>query len=263
MKKSSKKRIEAIVYPSLSAAIVLTAWYGLVSGGWVSAVVLPPPLTVLQAGLDEASSGRLSEHFMSSGLRLSLGYAIGGGLGVFLGLVLGISRLARHAIFPLVEVLRPIPPLAWIPLALIWFGIDEGSKLFLIALTSSLPVLMATMKGVQQIDVGLIRSARSMDVSPLQMLFSVVLPAAMPDVVTGLRLGWTLAITILVGAEMIAAPSGLGFMIMDGMNAGRFELVLLGILLLGFTSVVTDSLFAWLSGSRLLRWHSGIDKSAL
>lgn len=263
MKKQVKALAETIGYPVLSTAAVLAFWSWMAGSGWVAAGLLPSPAAVWYAGIEEAASGRLSEHLASSGARLAAGYAIGACIGVLLGLALGLFRTAREAFLPVVEVLRPIPPLAWIPLALIWFGIDEASKLFLIALTSAMPVLIATLKGVQQMDSALLRAARSMDVSPVALLFTVVLPAAMPDIVTGLRLGWTLAITILVGAEMIAAPSGLGFMIMDGMNTGRFEPVLLGILLLGILSVLTDGLFAWVSRSRLLRWHAGLDKASI
>jgi len=108
----------------------------------------------------------------------------------------------------------------------------------------------------------LLRAARSLDADRSTVVFRVILPAAMPDVVTGLRLGWTLAITILVGSEMIAANSGVGRMIIGGMNQGRFDLVILGILLLGTLGMASDTLFARLSRLRLLRWHAGLDKAS-
>jgi len=261
MKKNLASWMDAIVYPAASFLLVLALWSGLAASGWLAGGVLPGPGAVWEAAIEETSSGRMANHLLSSGYRLAIGYSLGAAVGVIAGLVLGLFSPVRAALLPAVEMLRPIPPLAWIPLALIWFGIDEASKLFLIALTSAMPLLIATMKGVQQVDPALLRAARSMDVAPLRMLFSVVFPAAMPDIMTGLRLGWTLAITILVGAEMIAAPSGLGFLIMDGMNSGKFEFVILGILTLGALSVLTDGLFALASRSKLLRWHAGLDKA--
>lgn len=252
-----------MLYPLASIAIVLAIWSTLTASGLVPAAILPAPGTVAAAAIEETTSGRLLTHLAASGQRLIIGFAIGATIGVLLGLVMGMVQIARAALVPIVEILRPIPPLAWIPLALIWFGIDEASKVFLIALTACFPVLIATMKGVQQIDLTLIRAAESLDVAPARMLASVLLPAATPDIVTGLRLGWTLAITILVGAEMIASSSGLGHLIIDGMNNGRFDRVLVGILMLGIASVATDAAFVALARSRLMRWHAGIEQAKL
>lgn len=249
-------------YPLASAALVLAGWSAVVGLGLVPVAILPGPWTVAAAGIVELMAGRLLGDLAASLARLAGGYVIGAAAGVVLGLVLGSAALARKVVLPWIEILRPIPPLAWIPVALIWFGIGEGSKLFLIAMTAFFPVAIATLKGVRQIEQVLLRAARSLDVTPRQMLLRVVLPAAMPDVVTGLRLGWTLGITILVGAEMIAASSGLGHMVMNGMNSGRFELVILGILLLGTLGLTSDALFARLTRARLLRWHAGLDKAS-
>lgn len=252
-----------IIYPVASLALVLVIWSAISASGLVPAAVLPSPGTVGAAALEEAASGRLVDHLLASARRLVIGFAIGAAIGVLLGLVMGMVQTARAALLPIIEIARPIPPLAWIPLALIWFGIDEASKVFLIALTACFPVLVATMKGVQQIDLTLIRAAESLDVAPSRMLLSVLLPAAMPDIVTGLRLGWTLGITILVGAEMIASTSGLGHLIIDGMNNGRFDRVLVGILMLGTASVATDAAFVAIARSRLTRWHAGIEQAKL
>jgi len=228
--------------------------------GLVPDAVLPGPGKVLDALREEINDGRLAGHLSASGSRLFIGFFVGAVTGALLGLVIGMFRVARSALLPVVEILRPIPPLAWVPLALIWLGIGESSKIFLIALTVCFPVLIATMKGVQQIDPVLLRAARSMDTASGVMLFRVVLPATIPDLLTGLRLGWTLGITILVGAEMIAASSGLGFLIMNGMNSGRFDQVILGILLLGVFSVATDAFFVGLRKTKVLRWHAGLEQ---
>ncbi len=252
----------SILYSVASGLLVLLIWWGIVATGLISQAVLPTPGSVAKTGWEELRTGSLGNHVLASGARLLAGFALGSSIGVMLGLILGWSTIARQALGPIIEILRPIPPLAWIPLGLIWFGIGEGSKIFLIALTCSFPVLVATFKGVEQIEVSLIRAAQSLDVTPVGMLFAVVLPAALPDVMTGLRLGWSLGITVLVGAEMIAAPSGVGFLVMDGMNNGRFDQVILGILVLGTLSVATDALFMRAIHGRLLRWHAGLDKAA-
>lgn len=247
----------------LSAALFIAAWSVTVLAQWVPAAVLPAPWTVLDSLVVEAASGRLLHHIISSAARLVIGFGVGATAGVVLGCLLGAVAPVRHALMPVIEMLRPIPPLAWIPLALIWFGIGEPSKWFLIALTVSFPVLVATMRGIQATPRNLVWAARMMDVERAKLVFGVLLPAAAPDVVTGLRLGWTLGITILVGAEMIAASSGLGFMIIDGMNSSRFDHVIGGILVLGALSVLTDGLFALLVRSRVLRWHAGLDKASV
>lgn len=251
---------DGVMYPLLSAALVLLVWSAIVKSGLVPEAILPGPAKVLDALREETNDGRLAAHLYASAGRLVIGFLIGATTGALLGLVLGMYRVARSALLPIVEILRPIPPLAWVPLALIWLGIGEDSKIFLIALTVCFPVLIATMKGAQQIDAVLLRAAQSMDTPFAAMLFRVILPATVPDLLTGLRLGWTLGITILVGAEMIAASSGLGFLIINGMNTGRFDQVILGILLLGVVSVLTDAGFVALKRTKVLRWHAGLDQ---
>ena len=260
MNRRLSQALGGVMYPLLSAALVLIVWTGMTASGFVSETVLPRPAKVLDALREVINDGRLAAYFYASGGRLILGFAIGAAVGTLVGLLLGMFRIARSALLPVVEILRPIPPLAWVPLALIWFGIGEESKVFLIALTVCFPVLIATMKGVQQIDIALLRAGRSMDISSGAMLFYVVLPATIPDLLTGLRLGWTLGFTILVGAEMIASSSGLGYLIMNGMNTGRFDQVILGILLLGALGVVTDAGFVALRKTRVLRWHAGLEQ---
>jgi ABC-type nitrate/sulfonate/bicarbonate transport system permease component len=248
-------------WPWLSAALAIAVWALVVAAQWVPVAVLPGPVAVFANLADEFASGRLAENLLASGIRLVIGFAIGAACGVLLGTLTGAFTRVRWAVMPVVEMLRPIPPLAWIPLALIWFGIGEPSKWFLIALTASFPVLVATTRGVESVPRALLWSARMMDVGRARLVAQVLLPAALPDIVTGLRLGWTLGITILVGAEMIAATSGIGFMIIDGMNGGRFDRVIGGILVLGVVSIVTDALFAALARSGVLRWHVGLDQA--
>lgn len=251
----------ASFYPIVTIGIGLLLWTFIVETGLMPRAILPGPVEVARAGLAELSSGRLGQSAIASLGRLLTGYAIGALVGVVLGLLLGGVRSFRAYFHFIVEVLRPIPPLGWIPLAIIWFGIGEPSKLFLIALTASFPVLVATEKGVSQTPEPLLRAGRTMDLGATSLLLKVILPNALPDITTGLRLGWTLSIAVLVGTEMIAAQSGIGFMIMNSMTVGNFALVIFGIILLGFFSIVTDSLLKYLFDRRLLHWHQGSTKA--
>ncbi|MCC7040392.1 MAG: ABC transporter permease [Burkholderiales bacterium] len=258
---SVKDIVRASMYPIATGVLVILCWTAIVEIGLVPRAILPSPVEVGRAGLVELHSGRLGIHGAASINRLLSGYAIGAMIGVTLGLLLGGIRSVRAYCYFIVEVLRPIPPLGWIPLAIIWFGIGEPSKLFLIALTACFPILVATEKGVGQIPEPLVRAGRAMDLGPTALLVKVVLPNALPDITTGLRLGWTLAIAVLVGTEMIAAQSGIGFMIMDAMGVGNFALLVFGIILLGCFSIVTDAGLKYVFDQKLLRWHHNATKT--
>lgn len=256
---ASRFKFSDALFPVASIILIIAGWWFVVAFGWVVESVLPKPPTVARALMEELESGRLLKNLGTSILRLLMGFVMGGTFGVVLGLLLGRSWKLRSAVLPIVEILRPIPPLAWIPVAIIWFGIEEASKVFLIAMAVFFPVVIASFKGAMQVDDAIIRSAQSLDVPRTRMVFLVVLPAAMPDIVTGVRLGWTLGIASLIGAEMIATSSGVGAMMISAMNAGNSSLVIGGILLIGTFSMVTDNVFNALARAKMLRWHAGIE----
>lgn len=248
----------------LGAAGVVAAlglWAALPASGAVSAVVLPGPLEVLKVGFADMSWVTLGHHVSVSLLRIVVGFAAGAAVAVVAGVVLGVSRLAESLLHPIVEVLRPIPPLAWIPLAIVWFGIGEGSKVFLIALATFFPVFVGTYKGVSLIDPVLIRASRALDTTRFRMIFGVIIPAAMPDIAIGLRLGWSMAFVVMVAAEMIAAKSGVGWLIMHAMQIARFDQVIFGVLLIGVLSVASDAAWHAVIRAKLLHWHVGIHAS--
>lgn len=259
---ASKFRFGDALFPAAAILLIVAAWWFVVAFGLVVESVLPSPATVAGALMSELESGRLLQNLTASVLRLLTGFGFGAAAGVVMGLLLGRSWKLRSAILPIVEILRPIPPLAWIPVAIIWFGIEEASKVFLIAMAVFFPVVIASFKGAMQVDQAIIRSAQSLDVPRIRMVFWVVLPAAMPDIVTGMRLGWTLGIASLIGAEMIATSSGVGAMMIGAMNAGNSSLVIGGILLIGSFSMLTDHAFNALARAKTLRWHSGIEAAS-
>ncbi|GJL84124.1 MAG: taurine ABC transporter permease [marine bacterium B5-7] len=259
MNDTSKSRDYLI---SISAVILfLVVWQLAATAGVINRNILASPFDLAILGAQQVVDGTIFRHTLVSLSRVISGFTIGAVLAIILGLAMGNSERFRIIINPIVEVLRPIPPLAWIPLAIIWFGIGETSKIFLIALTSFFPIVVNTFKGVTGLDRTLLRAARSFDVTPRKMLWQVALPAAMPDISTGLRVGWSLALAVLVAAEMIAAKSGLGFLITEAMNLGRFDMVVFGIVVIGIVSVATDALLRAFIGRYLLFWHRGLDSA--
>ncbi len=257
MNTTGARRETLIQFAAVIGFFVL--WQVGAATGWVNRDIFASPADLGRIAITQLSGGALFVHIGVSLLRVLAGFAIGAGLAVFVGLAMGSSERIRVILNPIVEILRPIPPLAWIPLAIIWFGIEESSKVFLIAVTAFFPVVVNTYKGVAGIDRTLLRAARSFDVPASRMLTRVALPAAMPDITTGLRIGWSLSFAVLVAAEMIAANSGLGFLITDAMNQGRFDVVVFGIVLIGSISVATDAIWRKVIDRYLLFWHRGIE----
>ncbi len=247
--------------PLLAIAAILLCWQVAASNGWINRTVLASPSEVLAIAIAQVADGSLALHCGVSFARVLAGFTLGATLGVALGVVMGRIEIFRSAINPIVEIMRPIPPLAWIPLAIIWFGIGEASKVFLIAVTVFFPVVVNTFKGVTQIDPVVIRAARTLDARVGAVLVQVALPAATPDIATGLRVGWSLSWAVLVAAEMLAAKSGLGFLVTEAMNVGRFDRVAFGIIVIGAVSVISDFILRAIIDRYLLSWHQGADKA--
>lgn len=249
------------VLPVASILVFIAIWQVAATFGWINRNILASPVDLAVIGVGMVADGSIFINSAISLARVITGFAIGAAAGVLVGLGMGQIERVRIILNPLVEVLRPIPPLAWIPLAIIWFGIGEQSKIFLIAVTAFFPVVVNSFKGVVGMDPTLIRAARAFDVTQRKMLLQVTLPAAMPDIATGLRIAWSLSFAVLVAAEMIAAKSGLGFLVTDAMNLGRFDVVVFGIVMIGSLSVATDYVLRLLIAKYLLFWHRGLDSA--
>lgn len=226
-----------------SVIVVILLWQIGADVGWIDVKVLSSPARLLEVGREQSANGLILQHAWISILRVVSGFLLGAISSISLGLVLGHFRQAYKTFNPIFELIRPVPPLAWIPLAIIWFGIGEMSKVFLIAITAFFPMFVNTVKGVQNIDPNLFRAASSFDTGRLATLREVAFPAAMPDIATGIRISWSLSFAVLIAAEMIAANTGLGSFIITGMSLGDFDDVVFGIVLIGLLSVVTD--FFW------------------
>lgn len=222
--------------------------------GWIAANLLPAPSEVLRTLQQLAVQQGLLAHIGISSLRVGVGFALGAGGAVLLGALVGLSPLARALLNPSFQALRAIPSLAWVPLLLLWLGIDEAPKLVLIAIGAFFPVYMGVAAGFQDVDRKLVEVARLRGLSRLALARRVLLPAALPAVLTGLRNGLSLAWMFMVAAELIAASQGLGYLLTDGRETSRADIVLAAIVLLALLGKLSDSVMAAIE-ARALHWR--------
>jgi ABC-type nitrate/sulfonate/bicarbonate transport system permease component len=221
---------------------------------FINPSLLPTPWEVGVAALQMLRRGELHVHIWASVRRVIEGFALGAVLGVGLGTLVGQWRWARHSLEPIIELLRPIPPLALLPMMVIWFGIGEPSKIVFIAYACFFPIFVTTVDGMGYADEVLERAAESLGASRTQRFLHVVLPAATPSIITGLRLGLGLSFFVIVAAEFVAADSGLGYLINEGRNFFLLSQMFVGAILVGLVGLVANGLVRRLE-SRLLRWR--------
>jgi sulfonate transport system permease protein len=242
--------------PWLLPLSLLLAWELAARQGWLSSRVLPEPLAVLQAFWNLARSGELWHHVAVSSGRALAGLAIGGGLGLLLGLLTGSLRLAETLLDTSFQMLRNIPALALIPLVIRWFGIDESAKLFLVSVGVFFPIYLNTFHGIRSVDAGLIEMARSYGLSGWQLYRQVILPGALPSILVGLRFSLGLMWVLLIVAETISAQAGIGYLTMNAREFLQTDVVLVGILLYALLGKLADVLAKGLERWWLV-WHPG------
>ncbi len=223
----------------------------------VPAHLLPPPSEIARTLFDLAGNG-LAAHIAASTARVAIGFAIGSALAVALGAWVGLAPRARAVLDPSFQALRAIPSLAWVPLLLLWLGIDEAPKITLVAIGAFFPVYMGVASGLRDVDRKLIEVAEMAGLSPWAMVRRVLLPASLPAVLTGLRNGLSLAWMFMVAAELIAATRGLGYLLTDGRETGRADIVLAAIVLLALLGKLTDTGMQRLE-TRWLAWRDTLD----
>ena len=228
---------------------------------WTAAVklthtkIFPSPLEVLLGLATLARRSLLWSYILDSLFRALTGYAIAVLLGVPLGIILGWWSAAARAVNPLIQMLRPISPLAWMPLAVIWFGVSNVAPIFLIFLASFFPIVVATMNGVRNVPPVYLQAGRNFGLTTPRLLTRVVLPAILPRTLVGLRIAFGVAWLVLVAAEMIAVDSGLGYLIIDARNAGKhYDLVIGGMLLIGVIGLMLDWLIRRTEKLQAVRW---------
>lgn len=244
----------AVLAPWVLPAGLFAFWQLAAQAGWLSSRILPEPWQVLMAFWSLAESGELWTHLRTSLWRAAAGFGIGAGLGLLLGLLNGSSRRAETLLDTTLQMIRNIPALALIPLVILWFGIDETAKLFLLAVGVFFPVYLNTFHGIRSADQGLIEMARSYGLSGWALYRDVILPAALPSILVGVRFSLGLVWVLLIVAETISAQSGIGYMTMNAREFLQTDVVLVGILLYALLGKFADLAARGLE-RRLLRWN--------
>ncbi len=250
-----------LAHAALAAALPLL----LLAGWWASTRgpgygLIPPPAEVAEALLDlavgrdgDAFSGTLPIHILASVGRVYGGFLLAAALALPIGLLIGRLPFARALLDPMFQVLRPVPVTAWLPLSMIVFGLGPKSAFFLVALGAFYPILVNTIFGVRSVETRLFEAAAMLGASPSMIFPRVVLPAALPGIFTGLRLGLGFAWVVIVVGEMTGVQTGLGAMIMDARQLSRTEIVIAGMIVIGLLGYASDQAVQAI-GRRLLRW---------
>jgi len=260
---------------ALIPMMVLALWQALSAGGVVNPQVLPAPSAVVlrwwaylapltafdpdsESRLSWLLSGEMLADSVATITRVVVGFAIGGGLALPLGLAMGASKRVYGLFDPLVQVLRPIPPIAYIPLSILWFGLGNPPAIFLIALGAFFPVLMNTIAGVHGVDGIYLRAARNLGAGPATLFWRVMLPAATPYILAGARIGIGTAFIVVIVAEMIAVNSGLGFRILEAREFFWSDKIIAGMFTIGLIGLAIDTGMSRLNHA-LLKWHRGLE----
>jgi NitT/TauT family transport system permease protein len=255
--------------------VLLAIWETLCRSKLINPQILPAPSQILLKWFQYAApleaydvargnrliwlfSGELPHDALASVYRVLGGFLIGAGLALPLGLAMGMSTLVYKLFNPLLQILRPIPPIAYIPLAILWFGLGNPPAFFLISLGAFFPVLMNTISGVRNVDAIYLRAARNLGASGSTLFLRVILPAASPFILTGMRVGFGVAFIVVIVAEMIAVNSGLGYRILEAREFFWSDKIIAGMITIGLLGLAIDSGMNRLN-NHLLRWHRGLE----
>ena len=245
----------AKVLPPLAVLIlVIAVWWAVVVK--TESAIFPTPWQVVTGAMELVEDGTLWEHIRASLFRVGVGFGLAVLVGIPLGLWMGWVGAAFRTFNPIFQMLRPISPIAWIPVAILWFGVGEVSPIFLIFISSVFPLIVQTTSGVHTIDRRYLRAAANFGV-PRSVLFrQVVIPAVLPEIIVGMRIGIGVAWLVVVAAEMIALRSGLGYLIMDSRNAGnRYDLVIAAMIIIGTIGLMLDGITRLLERLKTVRWR--------
>ncbi len=241
--KSLRERVSGYIKSLIVVAALLLIWHCAAASGRWSAYVLPSPEKVWQTFLKMCASGELARHALSSLERVVTGFSISFGIGFALSVVTYLFPKAAPWYSHIMEALRHVPPMSMIPLLILWFGIGETPKLIIIVLTSFFPIYMNTLTGLTQCDRKLSEVGQSLGFGRAKIFFRILLPGALPSVLAGMRIALGYSWRSIIGAEMVAAFSGLGYMILDAQAMSRSDKVIVGIIVIGVIGFITDRLF--------------------
>jgi NitT/TauT family transport system permease protein len=247
------RKWEKFFWPVLSSAALLLLWY--LSVKWTGTKVFPSPLDVEKGVAGLLRKNVLWMDIADSLRRVAIGFGSATILGIPIGLALGSYPAANQTVNPVIQIVRPISPIAWIPLAIIFFGIGDKAAIFLIFLASFFPIVVACVNGVGTVPVMFRQAGRNLGLSPARLLARVIFPAALPQIIMGLRLALGIAWLVVVAAEMIAVDSGLGYLVIDSRNSGkRYDLVVAAMLMIGLIGFILDLGFRRLGRLKSVRW---------
>ncbi|RXZ83664.1 aliphatic sulfonate ABC transporter permease SsuC [Paenibacillaceae bacterium] len=253
------KLVNSRFAPAFIPLLILALWQLLGQYGLISTRTLPTPLKVVEAAWTLGKSGVLFEYIWSSTRRALIGFAIGGGIGFALGLLNGVSRSAHRLLDSTVQMVRNVPHLALIPLVILWFGIDETAKIFLVVLGVFFPIYMNTLHGIRSIDPGLVEMAKVYGLRGPALYRHVILPGAVSSILVGVRYALGFMWLTLIVAETISANSGIGYMAMNAREFMRLDIVVLAIIIYALLGKLSD-IAAKLLEQELLKWHPNYAK---
>lgn len=256
MKKSKNLRSKILLLGLYLALpiIILIIWKAADIAGIIKPFTMPAPEKVLKTAGDILKDGTLIAHIMASFFRVIEGFLIALILALILGIGIGLSKKLEVFTDITVQIIKPIPPIAWIPLAILWFGIGEVSKIFIIVLGAFFPILLNVVEGIKNIDSKYLELGRVYEVPKIKFIKGVILPGALPSIMTGIRIGLGNAWVCVVAAEMIAATKGVGYMLTDGRNMSRPDLVILGMLIIGIVGKLMDDVLKQVS-IKITKWN--------
>lgn len=234
----------------VTVIVLLLIWIGITSSGMIKPLFLPGPRAIVEKFIQVSTEGfagsTLWQHTLASLYRVFGAFALACVTAIPVGILMGVSRIGRGVFDPPIEFYRPLPPLAYLPLVIIWFGIGEFSKVFLIYLAIFAPLAIAARAGVRSVSMEQIHAAYSMGATPRQIVMHVIVKSALPEIFTGMRIGIGVGWTTLVAAEMVAASSGLGFMVLNAAEFLASDIVIMGIIVIGFFAFGFDLIMRYL-----------------
>lgn len=249
-------KLKKVLPPIALIAVLISAWWIIVVKS--GSVIFPTPWQVVTGTLELVEDGTLWEHISSSLFRVGSGFLLAVLIAIPLGLWMGRVDGVYATLNPVFQIMRPISPIAWIPLAILWFGVGNASPIFLIFIAAVFPLIVQTAAGVHTIEVRYLNAAENFGVSRFKLYRQVIIPAVLPDLIVGMRISLGVAWLVVVAAEMIALRSGLGYMIMDSRNAGnRYDLVIAGMIIIGVIGLLLDGLMRSMEGMKSVRWRYG------
>jgi sulfonate transport system permease protein len=248
------KRIAGFIWYIILPVLIIIVWKAADIAGYIVPYTMPPPEDIVLTAVEFYKDGTLLEHIRASFTRVVGGFGIALVLALFFGVLIGLSRSFEKFTDSVLQIIKPIPPIAWIPLAILWFGIGEASKIYIIAIGAFFPILINTVEGIKNIDARYLELARVYEVQRSRVIWRVILPGALPFIMVGVRLGLGMGWICVVAAELIAANSGIGSMLMDGRSFSRPEMVILGMLVIGIIGKLMDDILCYIS-EKVIRWN--------